>query len=103
MKIKLFPRAKYGKWSIYFILAFAIFLAVFLLLVESGERGGATFFSNLKLTIPFLAAAISAIAAFFTGLFSVFKEKNHSVLVYFAIIVGLFVLIFLIGEFTYPH
>ena len=103
MKIKIFPRSKYGKWAIYFILAFAIFLALFFLLVERGERGGATFFSNLKLTIPFLAAAISGIAAFITGLFSVFKEKDHSFLVYLAIIVGLFVLIFLIGEFTYPH
>ena len=103
MKFKLFPRSKYGKWSIYFILAFAIFLAVFFLLVESGERGGATFFSNLKLTIPFLAAAISGIAAFFTGLWAIFKNQDHSFLVYLAIIIGLFVLIFLIGEFAYPH
>ncbi len=103
MKIKLFPRSKYGKWSIYSILAFAIFLAVFFLLVESGERGGATFFSNLKLTIPFLAAAVLGIAAFFNGLFAVFKTKDHSILVYISIIIGLFVLIFLIGEFTYPH
>ena len=103
MKIKIFPSSKYGKWAIYFILAFAIFLAVFFLLVESGERGGATFFSNLKLTIPFLLAAISGIAAFFNGLFAVFKEKDHSILVYISIIIGLFVLLFLLGEFTSPH
>ncbi|HMA60890.1 MAG TPA: hypothetical protein VKN64_11440 [Halanaerobiales bacterium] len=103
MRINIIPRSKYGKWAIYAILAFFFFWALFYLLVEMGERGGATFFSNFKLTIPFLAAAISGIAALVMGLLSIFKSKDHCILVYISIIIGLFVLIFIMGEIIYPH
>ncbi len=103
MKIKVIPRSKYGQWAVYAVLIFFFFGSFFYLLVEMGERGGETFFSNLKLTIPFLAAAIAGITALFTGLVSIFKSRDHCVLVYISIIIGLFVLMFVLGEFIYPH
>lgn len=103
MRINIIPRSTYGKWTIYFILFFFFFLSLFYLLVEMGERGGETFFSNLKLTIPFLGAAISGIASLIMGLLSIFRERDHCITVYISIVIGLFVLIFVLGEIIYPH
>ena len=64
MKFKVIPRSKYGQWSVYAVLVFFFFGAFFYLFVEMGERGGETFFSNLKLAIPFLGAAIAGITAY---------------------------------------
>jgi len=72
------------------------------IMIQLGERGGETFFSNLKLTIPFLIAAISAISAFFIGIFSIYK-KERSILVFLSTLWGLFVLWFCTMEILFPH
>ncbi|MBI2670751.1 hypothetical protein HYX18_02130 [Candidatus Woesearchaeota archaeon] len=69
----------------------------------SGQGGGATLFDNLVLTIPIFLAGISGILAFFTGIISIVKSKERSVLVFLATAIGLFVLIFVLGEFLFPH
>ena len=103
MKIILTPKTKLGKWSIGLIVSFFAFLWIFYLLVAAGERGGATFFSNLKLTIPMLIAAGSAVASFFTGLISIIKRKERAILVFISSLIGLLVLIYVILEFSFPH
>jgi cytochrome bd-type quinol oxidase subunit 2 len=103
MRVHFKPRTKLGKWSAWLIVAFAILLGVFYILVASGQRGGDTFFSNPILTVPMLLAATSAIAAFIIGLISVVKRKERSVAVVLAIVVGLFVIIFVLGEVIFPH
>ena len=103
MKLFSAPTTKLGKTSFSLIIAFLLFLGAFYLFVASGETGGETFFSNTLLTIPFLLAAASGIAAFFAGLVAVFKEKERSVLVYLSIILGLLVLVFITGELVAPH
>lgn len=92
MKISFAPKTHLGKWSVGLIISFFVLLGLFFLFVDLGERGGATFFSNLKLTIPMLLAAISAISSFFVGLIGIVKNKERSVSVFLAIFVGLFVL-----------
>jgi len=92
-----------GKWSVRLIVAFAVFLASFGILVASGQRGGDTFFSNPILTIPGLLAATSGIAAFITGLISIVRRKERSISVYLAVTLGLIVLVFVLGEIIFPH
>ncbi len=103
MKVTFLPRTLAGKCSVWFIVAFAALLVTFLLLVASGQRGGETFFSNLYLLIPMLLAGISGVAAFSSGLISVMWKRERSVLVLLAMLVGLFVLIFWLGEVISPH
>ena len=103
MKVKILPYSKIGKWSVWLILLFFKFLTIFFFFIYIGESGGETFFSNLYLTIPFLIAVSSGILAFFTGLFSIFKTKDHCLTIYFSIVIGLFVLIFILGEIIFPH
>jgi len=92
-----------GKWSTGLIIAFLLFLAVFLILVASGQRGGDTFFSNLALTIPMLLAGVSGVSALVTGIIGIVKSRERSVLVFMATAIGLFVLVFSLGEILFPH
>ena len=103
MRVRFKPTTDLGKWSAWLIVAFAILLGVFFILVASGQRGGDTFFSNPILTVPILLAATSGIAAFITGLISVVKRKERSVAVVLAIVFGLFVILFALGEVIFPH
>ena len=103
MKIYFAPKTALGKWSVALIIIFIVLLGVFQLLVASGQRGGETFFSNLILTIPMLIAGVSGVSAFVTGLIGIIKSRERSVIVYLAALIGLFVLLFGIGEIVFPH
>jgi hypothetical protein len=103
MRVIILPKSYLGKWSIGLIAAFAVFFVIFQLLVASGQRGGETFFSNLALTIPMLLAGTSGVLAFLTGLIGVIRNRERSILVFLAILVGFFILLFSIGEVVFPH
>ena len=103
MKIKLKPKSKLGKWSIGLLVAFFAFLGVFALFISSGERGGVTYFSNLKLAILFTIAWICAIGSFFVGLAGIIKNKERSALVFLATATGFLVLLWCLAEILFPH
>ncbi|MFC2024475.1 hypothetical protein ACFLTJ_02725 [Chloroflexota bacterium] len=103
MRVHFKPKTNLGKWSAWLIVAFAILLGAFQLLVASGQRSGDTFFSNPILTTPMLLAATSGIAAFITGLISIVKRKERSIAVFLAVTFGLFVILFALGEVIFPH
>jgi len=103
MNIHLIPKTRLGKWSIWLIIAFILLFITFQLLVASGQRGGSTFFSNLALSVPMLIAGISGVSAFFTGIIGILKSKERSVLVFIAMIIGFFILVFVLAEFLFPH
>ena len=92
MKNAFLPITYLGKWSVGLITAFLVFLILFfLILLLGGEKGGATFFSNLKLAIPMLLAGISGVASFISGVISIIKSKERSLSVILATLLGLFV------------
>jgi len=103
MRVTILPKTPLGKWSTGLVVAFVVLLVVFLLLVASGQRGGETFFSNLVLTIPMLLAETSGVLAFLIGLISVIKNKERSILVFLAMLIGFFISIFWLGEVIFPH
>jgi hypothetical protein len=96
------PSTRFGKWAGGLLGLFVALLAVFQGLVVAGQRGGETFFSNPALTIPMLGAVASAIAGGVLGVFAM-KHRDRSLVVYLAIVAGLFVLVFTIAEFAFPH
>ena len=103
MRISILPKTKLGKLSTGLIGAFIVFIVAFQLLVASGQRGGETFFSNLVLAIPILLAGTSGVFAFAIGLTGVIRNRERSILVFLAILIGLFVLLFSLGEVIFPH
>jgi len=103
MSVHFKPTTELGKRSAWLIVAFAALLGAFFILVSLGQRGGDTFFSNPMLTVPMILAVASAVAAFINGILSIKKKKERSIAVYLAVTVGLFVIIFALGELIFPH
>ncbi len=100
MKLHFIPKTHLGQWSIWLI---TVFIVLFIIIVASGQRGGATFFSNLALSIPMVIAGISALLAFFTGIIGIIKSKERSVLACSSTIVGFFMLLWVSAEILFPH
>ena len=92
-----------GKWSIGLIIAFFLFFAVFWIFIALGQRGGDTYFSNLALAMPSLLSGVSGVFAFLTGLIGVIRNRERSILVFLAMLIGLFVLLFCLAEVIFPH
>ncbi|MBR9706159.1 hypothetical protein GOV14_03935 [Candidatus Pacearchaeota archaeon] len=103
MKINLTPKSNLGRWSVGLIISFFVFLGLFFLFVKLGERGGDTFFSNLKLTIPMIIAGLCGVCAFLTGFTSIIKNKERSVFVFLVTLMGFFILLYILAEFLFPH
>ena len=103
VKIHFLPKTKPGRWSIWLILGFILFYAVFFVFVAAGQRGGDTFFSNLYLTVPVVIAALSGISAFFVGIIGVIKDRERSILVYLTTLFGFCILLFCLAEIVFPH
>jgi cytochrome bd-type quinol oxidase subunit 2 len=103
MDIYLKPKTLLGKWSLGLLILAVLLFAVLIILVVSGQRGDDAFFSNLALTIPVLLAGVFLISALVTGLIAMIKSKERSILVILAVVIGIFALIFLLGEFLFPH
>ncbi|MHA1559772.1 MAG: hypothetical protein ACTSWI_03760, partial [Alphaproteobacteria bacterium] len=64
---------------------------------------GDTIFSNLKLAIPGLSAAVFGIAAFLAGLAAIVRSGDRSILVFVATAIGLVVLLWVGAEAVFPH
>lgn len=103
MRVNFVPKTNLGKWSVGLIIALFAFLTLFQILVASGQRGGATFFSNPLLVVPLLIAGICGVSAFFAGIIGIMKRRERSVLVFLATVIGFFVLFFVLGEILFPH
>jgi hypothetical protein len=97
------PKTVLGKWTVGSIIAFFVFFASLVLLAVSGEKGGDTLFDNPRLAFAGIFAALSALAAFFTGIFSIIKSRERSPVVFVSTAIGFLVLLFLLGEFLFPH
>jgi F0F1-type ATP synthase membrane subunit a len=85
-KEETMPKTKLGKWSGMLLAVFLVFLIASLLFLHLLEfrRGSA------ELLIPATIAFIAGISAFVTGLISLLKFKDRSVVVILAIIFGFF-------------
>jgi hypothetical protein len=97
------PTTVLGKWSVGLLIIFFLLFVLLQLLVFLGQRGGNTLTDNLFLAILGILMAISGIAAFFTGIISIIKSKERSILVFLATIIGFLILFFVAGEIMVPH
>lgn len=97
------PGTRMGWWSTGFFLAFVALLILFYALVGSGQRGGETFFSNVYLALSILAAGASAIVSGILAGIAVVRNRERSLLAFLAILLGLLVTIFVMGEVAFPH
>jgi hypothetical protein len=97
------PQSRPGRWSLILALMAAYLFAAFFCLVISGQKGGATFFSNPYLAGTIIAATASAVGAGGAGLYSIVAERDRSIAVFITTTVGLLVLAYAIAEVAFPH
>jgi hypothetical protein len=104
MKIQLLPKSSLGKWSIGLILAFFVLFAIGNIVVAiQGPIAGQTFLSNPILSIPMLSSAVAGGLSFFTGFIAIIKNRDRSVLVFLATIIGLLILDFVVGNMLFSY
>ena len=99
MQIGILPKSSLGRWSVGLAAAFILLSILFAVLTGLGGEPGPfalIFLVNVVIGISF-------IAAFITGLISIIKSKERSVLVYLAVLVGFCALLFYLGEFLCTH
>ncbi|MDD5289537.1 MAG: hypothetical protein PHY28_10560 [Dehalococcoidales bacterium] len=101
MQIRILPKTALGWWSI----GLAVLSLLFMSPVFGVSRlGGVAHQVGISPgQIKGIAFAVSGIAAFVTGLISVIRSKERSILVFLAILAGLFAFGFVLGEFLFPH
>ena len=97
------PSTRLGWWSVGLAVGFFAFFGLFQALVASGQRGGETFFSNPWLSLSILVAAGSAIVAGVAAVVAIFWKRERSFFSFLALLLGLIVLVFTLGELAIPH
>lgn len=91
MNVRFFPGTKQGRISVLCLIILILCVAFFFVQVNVfGQRGGDTFFSNLYLTIPMLAAWAAGVVSLVTGLTAIIKQKDKAVLVYISVVLSIF-------------
>ncbi len=92
-----------GRWSIMAILTFGALVGLFFVAVAVGERGGDTFFGNLWLSLPMVAAWLAGAGATATGTYAIVSQHERGALVFGATLLGLLVTAFGLAEVIFPH
>ncbi|RME54572.1 hypothetical protein D6777_03380 [Candidatus Woesearchaeota archaeon] len=109
MKIYFKPKTKLGKWSIRLIVIMPILLFSGMSFVSFYESipAGKIIMQDIILrplvALPMLGGIFSGIASFFCGIFGIIRKKDYSILVFLSSLIGFFVLLFILGEFFFPH
>ncbi len=100
----IIPQSKLGKASLLAVLSFIVFFILSqVVVIPTGPKESPSFFND-PLTATFLIiAGLSGVFAFCSGTVSLIKSKERAIPVLLATFVGLFILIFWLGEVLSEH
>ncbi len=100
------PKTRLGKWAVGLGIALVVLTALSLLGAVA-VRVNPTIVGNPL--FPILSTTLSVMfslagpLSFFAGIFTIVKHKEWSVCKYLAVLYGLALLMFVLGEFLFPH
>ena len=106
MKIRdlFMPKSKLGRYSIFAILLFVLFFILGQsIVIVKGPFENPSFFNDPIPAILMIIAGLSGVFAFFSGLVALIKNRERAIPVFFSTLIGLFILIFWLGEVLSPH
>jgi len=107
--IQLVPKTILGRWSVALIVAMPIFIYIGMSFVDfyAGVPAGRTIpqdiFVRPGVALPMLVGFTSGIIAFITGLATIIKNRERSILVFVSTIIGALLILYLAGEIIFPH
>jgi len=104
------PQTSPGKWSLGLIILMPILLWIgtwsmntFYSSVQAGDTILKDIAARPALALSMLAALASGVMAGVTGLVSILKQRERTLLVYLSTILGIMVFLFVLGEIFFPH
>ena len=107
---KIVPRTTLGKWSVGLIIAMPILFILgtsFTNSLYNSIPAGETILADIDarpaLALTMLAGMGAGISAFITGLLTISKQKERTLLTYISTVIGALLILFLIGEIVFPH
>ena len=105
MQITILPKSSLGRWSVglaaAFILLFVLLQTFYAYVHRNPVPNPAP--PSPVILMGVVADYISGIGSFVTGLISIIKSKERSILVFLVVAVCFFALIWLLGEVLIPH
>ena len=106
MKFQFLPVSEAGRWSLGLAILMPILFVIgtsFVKLFYPSVPAGGTILKDIvarpALAIAMLAGMASGTSAFITGIVAITRKNERALLVYAATIAGLFLILFLTGEF----
>ncbi|PWB38719.1 MAG: hypothetical protein C3F02_02300 [Parcubacteria group bacterium] len=103
MKSGITTKTRLGKWSVYFGLIFDGLMLISLLVAAVIKGESQVIEGNIFIPILSVALNLSGLLSLVSGLLAIFKNKDRVVAKYLAILYALAIIIFLSGEFLFPH
>jgi hypothetical protein len=100
IKVRFLPKSHLGKWSAGLTIFFLILIAAFLTFMLFGL---VTFDEGHLWDITVAVAVPTEIIAFILSILAVKKTKDHSVLTYLSIIIGVCVILFVLLHSLFIH
>ncbi len=103
ISISLMPKTRAGKWSVGLGIAFVVLMALSLLVAAAIGGDPTVTVGNPLFPILSVTLSLAGLLSFFVGIFTIIKHKEWSVCKYLAVLYGLAALMFVLGEFLFPH
>ncbi|MBD3253368.1 hypothetical protein GF386_06550 [Candidatus Pacearchaeota archaeon] len=109
MKINFKPKSFLGKLSVVLIIVMPILFYIGMSFVNFYESvpAGKTIPHDIivrpGIALPMLVGFISGITAFFIGIISIIRKKDHSILVFLSTSIGFLTLLWCLIEVLFPH
>ncbi|OGX79036.1 hypothetical protein A6395_08935 [Exiguobacterium sp. SH31] len=95
----VYPQTRPGKWSVVLLLAVFLLLVVSVLIAQSGQPFNFdTLFDNTWGVVFSMSAIAAAIGAFVVGLYTIFRNHERSVAVFFTVSLGGLVALFVLMQ-----
>jgi len=108
-KITFLAKTNLGKSAIILIFLMPIFFYLgssfvnFYKSIPAGKTIPQDIITRPGVALSMLTGFISGIAAFFTGLISIIRKKDYSLLVFLSTILGFLMLLWILAEIIFPH
>lgn len=99
----LAPMSAVGRWAAGFVGLFVAAFLFLLVMAGMGQEGGDRLSDNWWLAVPGVTAGVSGLAALAAGVVAMVRERDRSLPVLIAVVVGMLVTVFLLGEVISPH
>ena len=98
------PKSRLGRYSIFGILLFVVlFILGRSIVIVKGPFESPSFFNDPIPAGITILAALFGVSSLFTGLIALIKNKERAIPVFISTLLGLFILIFWLGEIISPH